>query len=334
MKKPIAIISTVLFAVILGIVVCKEFYYGNYHGEQIRVNIPEGASDVPLLLRQALGDSFGGKVARLWKLQSGDASVSHGSYLIKDGDNSLRVARKIAKGQQTPVRFTFNNTRTLNELAAKVSAVLEVDSATFINVADTFLTARGFTREEEAAAFIPDTYEFYWTVSPQRLVGKLYETREDFWTQDRKDKARNLGLTQTEVHTLASIVDGETNKDDEKGMIARLYLNRLKKEMPLQADPTVKFAMKKFDLRRITSENLKYSSPFNTYINKGLPPGPIAIVERNTLNQVLEAPAHDYLYMCAKSDFSGYHDFATTYERHRINAARYHRALDKRGIKN
>lgn len=334
MKKPITILSIILFVTIICIMTAKALFWGNYSGSQIRINIPEGTSDVPLLLRKNLGDSFGGKVARLWKLQNEDASVSHGSYLIENGDNSFRVARKIAKGYQTPVRFTFNNTRTISELAAKVSAALEVDSATFINVADTFLTARGFAREEEAAAFIPDTYELYWTVSPERLVDKLYETREIFWTQERKDKAKNLGLTPTEVHTLASIVEGETNKNDEKGMIARLYLNRLKKEIPLQADPTVKFALKKFDLRRITSENLKYSSPFNTYINKGLPPGPITIVERNTLDQVLEAPVHDYLYMCAKSDFSGYHDFATTYERHRINAARYHRALDKRGIKN
>lgn len=334
MKKHIAIISIILFVIVFGSIAVRQLYYGNYHGDDIRINIPEGTTDIPSLLCRTLGESFGGKVARLWKLQNGNTSVSHGSYLVKDGENSLCVSRRIAKGYQTPVRFTFNNIRTINELASKVAVNLEVDSATFINVADTFLTTKGFTHEEEAAAFIPDTYEFYWNITPSRLIGKLYETRENFWTQERLDKAKKLGLTPNEIHTLASIVEGETNKNDEKGAIARLYLNRIKKEMPLQADPTIKFAIKQFNLRRITSEHLKCNSPFNTYLNKELPPGPIAIVERRTLDQVLDAPEHNYIYMCAKSDFSGYHDFATTYDRHRINAAKYHRALNKHGIKN
>lgn len=334
MKKSFKIIFIIAILIATGLLAIKTLYIGNYSGEQVRVNIPDGCKDVPTVLRKSLGDVFGEKVARLWELHKGNPTVSHGSYLVKDGESALRVARKIARGQQTPVRLTFNNLRTIEDLASKISSVLEIDSATFINSADSILTVKGFSKDEMTAAFIPDTYEFYWTVSPEKLLGKLLDTRESFWNSERVNKAKNLGLTPNQVHILASIVEGETNKNDEKGKIARLYLNRIEKDMPLQADPTVKFALKKFDLRRITSQDLKYDSKYNTYIYKGLPPGPIAIAEKRTIEEVLNAPKHNYIYMCAKSDFSGYHDFAETYDKHRINAARYHRALNKRGIKN
>lgn len=318
---------------IVAIIGLKAYLYGTYSGQDIRVNIPAGATDVPAIIRQTLGDSFGSKVARLWSIQGGTASSSHGSYLVKDGENSFVVSRIISKGRQTPVKFTFNNIRTVEDLAAKASATFELDSVTFMQTVDSILAENGYEKEEQAAAFLPDTYEFYWTVTPEKLVDKLVEYRNSFWNDERTNKAHVLGLSATEIHTLASIVEGETNKNDEKGMVARLYLNRIEKGMPLQADPTVKFAIKKFDLKRISSQDLKFDSPFNTYKYKGLPPGPIRIPEKSTIDRVLDAPENDYLYMCAKSDFSGYHDFTSSYDRHRINAARYHRALDNRGIK-
>lgn len=333
MKKFIKIALLLACILVIGAFAVSSLYFGKYEGPDVRVNIPADTDDVPALLKEKLGYDFGSKVARLWAIQKGNVNTSHGSYLIAAGDNSINVSRRIAKGHQTPVRFTFNNVRTINELAAKVGETLEVDSARFLAVADTFLLGRGYNRDEQAAAFLPDTYEFYWSVQPEKLISKLYSATEAFWTSERKEKAATLGLTPVQVHILSSIVENETAKKDEMGKIARLYLNRINRDIPLQADPTVKFAMKKFDLRRITSEDLKYQSPYNTYLNNGLPPGPINIPEKQTIDYVLNAPQHDYIYMCAKSDFSGYHDFAATYDKHRINAARYHRALNKKGIK-
>lgn len=213
-----------------------------------------------------------------------------------------------------------------------MSHVLECDSVQFLAAADSILSASGLTKEEQASAFIPDTYQFYWTDSPARVVNKLFAERSSFWNDGRVAKAKALGLTPEQVHTLASIVEEETNKADEQGTVARLYLNRIKRGMPLQADPTVKFAVGDFSLKRIVGEHLKIDSPYNTYRNTGLPPGPIRIAERGTLQRVLDAPENNYIYMCAKSDFSGYHDFTADYNRHRINAARYHRALSARGL--
>lgn len=165
------------------------------------------------------------------------------------------------------------------------------------------------------------------------MIHTLAGYRSKFWNEERKAKAKALGLSPEEVHTIASIVEEETNKRDEQPKVARLYINRLEKGMELQSDPTLKFASGNFAARRITGPLLKTESPYNTYRNKGLPPGPIRIAEAATLDAVLSAPKHNYLYMCAKADFSGYHEFATDYARHRINAARYHRALDARGIR-
>ena len=179
---------------------------------------------------------------------------------------------------------------------------------------------------------MPDTYEFYWTATPVTLVNRLLDERDKYWDDSRRAKAAALGMTPAEVHTLASIVASESNKTDEWGKIARLYLNRISKNMPLQADPTVVFALGDFSIRRVTGTHLKVDSPYNTYTHRGLPPGPIRMVERAQLDAVLDAPAHDYLYMCAKPDFSGYHNFAKDYQRHRLNAALYYRALEARGL--
>lgn len=334
MKKIWIALGIVAAVVLAGGIAVKMLYIGTYEYEPARVNIPAGASDdsIGKIMTDALGKDFGSKVERVWKLRGGTAFGSHGSYLIEPGTSALRAGNNIAKGRQTPVRFTFNNVHTMGELAARVAAQMETDSAAFRAAADSILSAEGLTTAQQPAAFIPDTHEFYWTASAPYIVNRLFAERKKFWNEERRAKAEALGLTPEDVHTLASIVEGETNKADERGMVARLYLNRLQKDMPLQADPTVKFAVGDRTLRRITGKHLKVESPYNTYINRGLPPGPIAIPESATLEAVLTAPQHNYLYMCAKSDFSGYHDFAADYGRHRINAARYHRKLAERGI--
>ncbi len=307
-----------------------------YWGEPRWVYIPKHASSAQITdsLRGALGDGMATNVMRLWSLQGGDAKTAHGAYLIDHGANALTVSRCLKSGRQTPVKVSFNNVRTLEQLAEKVTVNLEASPQDFRNACRAVLPALGYETEEQyPAAFIPDTYEFYWTVDARELVNKLEGQTEKFWTDERRAQAEKLGLTPVGVAIIASIVEKESAKADERPKIARLYINRLQKGMRLQADPTVIFAIGDFSIRRLTGAHLKYQSPYNTYLVSGLPPGPIDVPERRTLLDVLEAPEHPYIYMCAKEDFSGYHNFASDYATHRANARRYQSALDRRGIK-
>ncbi len=336
MKKILLGLAIFLVLAACAVGMAAVYYlYGEYEGEVVRVEIPNGATaeDIENILKTSLGDDFGAKTARARIMNRGTLSAAHGSYLVKPGADSWSLGYAIARGNQTPVRLTFNNMRTIGDLAKRVAETLELDSASFHAAASEVLAAAGLTPEQYTSAFIPDTYEFYWTAKPASVVERLYGERQTFWNDERRAAAAALGLTPEDVHALASIVEGETAKRDERPKVARLYLNRLERKMPLQADPTVKFAVGDPTLRRITNKHLQTKSPYNTYLNPGLPPGPISIAEKGTLDAVLNAPKHNYLYMCAKSDFSGYHDFAQDYSRHRINAARYHLALSARGIR-
>lgn len=302
-----------------------------------RLYIPKGASkeSVRDSMVTSLGDEYGSLVYRLWAVASGDPSRSHGSYVVEPGASATSTANAVAKGCQTPVRVTLNNMRTLDDLFRKVAAKVEATPQELRDAADKVLAADSnyHKPQEFAAAFVPDTYEFYWTDSPERVIAKLVAYRDKFWTPERMSKAERLGLTPVEVATIASIVEEESNKEKELPMIARLYMNRVKKGMKLQADPTVKFAVGDFSLRRITGKHLQIDSPYNTYKNTGLPPGPIRIARKSTIDAVLNAPEHNYLYMCAKEDFSGYHNFAADYDTHVRNAQRYRAELNRRGIR-
>ena len=302
--------------------------------ESVRIYIPRGATDsaVSDTLAGRLGDGFGGRVAWLWRLQGGNPSVAEGSYVVDPGARAIDVSRRLLHGRQTPVRLTFNNIRTFGQLAARLASRMEFTEEEFDAACDSVLPAMGFDRPGYVAAFLPDTYEFYWNAPASAVVSRLADFRSRFWTDERRAQAASLGLTPVEVATVASIVEEETAKADERPMVARLYLNRIARRMPLQADPTVKFAVGDFSLRRITGKHLRVESPYNTYLNPGLPPGPIRIPERATLEAVLAAPAHGYIYMCAKEDFSGRHNFATDYATHLANARRYQAALDRRNI--
>ena len=198
---------------------------------------------------------------------------------------------------------------------------------------DAFCSKYGHDTATIMALFIPDTYEVYWNISLERLMEKMQKSNQRFWNANRKQKADALGLTPVEISTMASIIDEETANNGEKPMIAGMYYNRLKINMPLQADPTIKFAHKDFALRRIYNKLLTIDSPYNTYKNAGLPPGPIKIASLAGIDAVLNLVNHNYLYMCAKEDFSGTHNFAVTYQEHLRNAARYAKALNERGIK-
>lgn len=335
-SKKISLALIIVGCIIIAAMSFLKFYVlASYSGREVRVNIP-GESTVDAVrdsMESAFGSSYGAKVYHLWSLQGGTPAAAHGSYAVKAGESAVTIARKIAKGRQTPIRFTFNNIITFADLSRRAAAVMEFDSIQFSEAADSILHAQGFTPEEYTAAVFPDSYDFYWTASPGKVVNTLLDHRNKFWTPERRQRAAQLNLTPEQVHTLASIVESETNRVDERPSIARLYLNRLDKGMRLQADPTVKFAVGDFGLRRLYEKHVFIDSPYNTYRNFGLPPGPIRIAAASTIDQVLNAPEHDYLFMCAKPDFSGYHNFSRTYDQHRLQAAKYHKALNDRGLR-
>lgn len=260
--------------------------------------------------------------------------IRSGRYEITPQNGAFTVLRKIKNGLQAPVNLTIPSVRTLDRLADEVSARMMFSKAEFMDAVTDEATCRkyGYTKESIISMFVPNTYSLYWNTSVDKFLDKMQQENRKFWTFERKNKAKAMGLSPVEVVTMASIVDEETANNAEKPMIAGMYYNRLKSGMPLQADPTVKFALKKFELKRIYNNMLSYDSPYNTYRYKGLPPGPIRIPTVEGIDAVLNYVHHDYLYMCAKEDFSGTHNFARTYEEHKENARKYTKALNERGI--
>ena len=275
--------------------------------------------------------TYGKRVATLLSLMGANVEKREGAFRITQGMSPFTAARFIKNGAQSGVRFTFNNVRTLDEWTDRWGETF-MDGPDGMRKAlrDSAVCAKyGKTPQTIACLLMPDTYEFYWNISPEKMLDRMFDYYNDFWTSERKAKAERLGLTPDEVATVASIVEEETVKADERGKVARLYLNRYQQGMRLQADPTVKFAIGDFSIKRITVPMTQINSPYNTYRVNGLPPGPIRLPEKSTIDAVL----HDYLYMCARPDFSGYHDFTRDYASHLDNAHRYQAALNSRGIK-
>lgn len=258
-----------------------------------------------------------------------------GRYAIQPSASTFTIMRKLRNGQQEAVMLTIPESRTMEKLAGVLSRKLMLDSVEIAAalIDDAYCRQWGYDTCTIAALFVPNTYEVYWNVTLDHFMERMVKEHDAFWNGERKTKAEAAGLSPDEVATLASIIDEETANNDEKPMIAGMYLNRLHKDMPLQADPTVKFALKNFALKRIYHDMLFYDSPFNTYRNTGLPPGPIKIASIKGIDAVLNYVKHDFLYMCAKEDFSGTHNFAVSYSEHLRNAARYAKALNDRGIK-
>jgi UPF0755 protein len=257
--------------------------------------------------------------------------IKPGRYHFNPGMSTNTAVNILRAGLQEPVQLVFNNIRTPEQLAGVVSRYLEADSLSVLGLfTPAVAESYGFTMETFPAMFIPNTYEFYWTTSAEEFGDRMKREHEAFWNAERQEKARNLNMTPAEVATLAAIVQEESNKQSEKPRIAGVYINRLRKGMPLQADPTVKFAAGDITLRRILNRHLEIDSPYNTYLNAGLPPGPITFPEIQSIDAVLNYERHNFYYFCAREDFSGYHNFARTNAEHERNAARYHAALDLR----
>lgn len=262
-------------------------------------------------------------------------NIRTGRYAIRPGEGALKVFRHMKNGLQTPISLTVPEVRTMDRLAGALARKMMLDSAEVADaLADSAFCAKyGYDTTTVVALFVPNTYDIYWNVSLEHFMERMKREHDAFWNLQRQEKAKAMGLTPMQVATLASIIDEETANNAEKPMIAGMYYNRLKANMPLQADPTIKFAWKNFALKRIYNNLLHINSPYNTYTNEGLPPGPIKIASVAGIDAVLNHVDHDYLYMCAKEDFSGTHNFARTYQEHLKNAAKYSKALNDRGIK-
>lgn len=260
--------------------------------------------------------------------------IKTGRYEILPDMNVIQVVNLLKGGHQAAVNLKFNNIRTKNDLAQRISQQLMIsEDEILIALNDSVICANlGFTTETIATMFIPNTYQVYWDASLSTLLNRMKTEFSKFWNEERLNKAGKQGLTATQVSILASIVEEECYFRDEYPMVAGLYLNRLKRGQLLQADPTVKFAVGDFTLKRILFKHLEVESPYNTYRNIGLPPGPIRIPSISGIDAVLSPKQHNYLYMCAKEDFSGRHNFAVTHGEHQRNAAKYRNALNSRGI--
>ncbi len=262
-------------------------------------------------------------------------NIHTGRYEVKPGDGTFKVFRAMKNGMQSPLMLTIQSVYTPEIMAGRLSKKLMADSTEIVAALKNPDVCRKFGHDTATimCMFVPNTYEVFWNVSVDDFLKRMDKEYGTFWNDTRKGKAAALKLSQDEVSTLASIVDAETSNNAEKPMIAGLYYNRLNTGMPLQADPTVKFATKDFAARRIYHNMLTTDSPYNTYKYEGLPPGPIRNPTVAGIDAVLNMVHHDYLYMCAKEDFSGTHRFAATYSEHKDNAARYSAALNARGIK-
>ncbi len=260
--------------------------------------------------------------------------IKPGHYILSNNMTNDELIKLLRSGNQEPVKVIFNNVRDIYQLAGKVSKQIETDSSSIIseltNSAE--LDIMGLTPENVSVIFIPDTYEFYWNTSAKGFVKRMYEEYSRFWNANRTEQAEKLGMTIPEVVTLASIVEKETNKSDEKPMIAGVYINRLEKGWRLQADPTLIYALNDYNIKRVLNIHKEFDSPFNTYKNGGLPPWPICIPSISSIDAVLNNQNDGYLYFFAKDDLSGYHVFARTNNQHSKNARKYQKALDKMKI--
>lgn len=272
----------------------------------------------------------------LAKLMKYDERVKPGRYQLRRNMSNLEAIQLLRSGEQAPLNVTFNNVRLKHELAERLCENLQADADAFEALLNDSATVAqyGFTTENVLSMFLPNTYQLFWTTTEEDLLARMHREYEKFWTTERLQKADSLNMTPTEVSILASIVESETNKPDEAPKVAGLYLNRLSRNIALEADPTLVFAAQDFTIKRVLNKHKEIDSPYNTYKYPGLPPGPIRVPSPRSVNAVLDHQDHNYIFMCAKEDFSGYHNFATNLRAHNNNARRYQRALSQAGIYN
>lgn len=336
--KTFLLISSVV-ALLAFVYVYIQFLSNNTQKieKELYVKIPTGATyeDVKKIIAPYVKNmSAFETIAQLRKY---DQHVKSGRFLLKSGMGAF--AQVTSMRQNVPVNLAFNNQERLENLCLRISSQIEPDTTKLLKVFrdSVFLKENGFTKENLLGMFVPNSYEFYWNISAEKFRDKMLEGYKKFWTKERLAKAEALQMTPIEVITLASIVHKETVKKDERPVVARVYLNRIEQGMPLQADPTVIYALKlrdnNFDqvIKRVLLNDLKIASPFNTYVNLGLPPGPIAMPDIDAIDAVLNPDSNDYIYFCASTERFGYHEFASTFAQHNQNRAKYVEWINNQG---
>lgn len=337
-RKGWLITAAIVLIVGIAAVVCfKKYAVDSFTDHAFYLYIRPTTTYQELLdtLREKVDKNTYLRFRRMSRLDDYERKMHPGAYKLEPTMSAVDVYKILSRGLQTPVRFSFNNIRTQQQFAKRVADQLMMDSAqVMLQFADTaFIKEAGFTTENFEAMLLPDSYEFYWTITPEDLFKRMKKEYDRFWSDERREKAAAMGFSPMDISIVASIAEEETNDRAERGVVGRLYLNRLQIKMPLQADPTIKFALQDFSLRRILNQHLQVESPYNTYKYAGLPPGPIRIPTKQTIDAILNSDPHTYIYMCAKEDFSGRHNFATSFSQHQLNAARYRKALNERNIR-
>lgn len=339
-KKHIYVATTAAVAVaaIVGLTTC----FGSVNNEETFHLYLDGDDNIDSLHQKV--EAFGKPNELAFKISSAvfglNDKIRPGHYLVAPGTRVIKLLHRVRNHNEDPVQLVVPSVRTMEEMAEKLSAQLMPSASSILaslNNTDK-QDSLGYTKETLPCMFIPNTYEVYWDITPDQLINRMQKENEAFWNEQRLSKLSEVSeyageeMTKEKVITLASIVDSETANNAEKPTIAALYMNRMRIGMPLQSDPTVKFALQDFSLRRIMHKHLDVDSPYNTYRNQGLPPGPICVPSIAGIDAVLNHSTNDYIYMCAKEDFSGTHNFAVSYAEHQANAARYARALNERNI--
>lgn len=335
----ISIPVVLLTGSLIGYVFYRQVFAPNISikDQEVYLLIPTGSAFEEVVSRLQKDGCLQDRESFVWvaRQMNYDRRVKPGRYRIRRGMSNRQLVSLLRSGQQSPVKLTFNNIRTASELAGIIGRKLEADSTELAELFgnEKFLAGYGFTRETGLCIIIPNTYEFYWNTSAQQFFLRMSREHRKFWTENRREKARQAGLNPEEAVILASIVEKESQMADERATIAGVYMNRLRDDWKLEADPTLVFASGDFTIRRVLNEHKKIDSPYNTYLHKGLPPGPICIPSISSVDAVLNYEKHNYYYFCARDDFSGYHSFAKTYSDHLLNARRFQKELNRRGIR-
>jgi UPF0755 protein len=331
----LSIIATVLFWRAYTYVFSENVFFKNNESAYLFA-IPTGSNVSGIAAKLAaetkIQDTSG--FVLLSKLVKLNSHIHPGLYELKKGMSNKDIVLLFRSGKRKPVDLTIKFERYSQDIPRMVAPKLEANYEEMLSLLEdeNFLDSLGFTKQTAICLFIPDTYEFNWNTSAKNFIARMNKEYKKFWTEERLQKAKDLGLTPQQVMTVASIINQESNKNDEKSRIAGVYLNRLEQNMPLQADPTVKYAVGDFTIKRVRKGHLLKNSPYNTYMYPGLPPGPICTPSKVDIDAVLNREKHNYIFFCAKPDFSGYHRFAETYEQHLQYAHEYSKWLDSENI--
>ena len=338
MKKVLKSLLWVAIVAVCGLTLLYSAFYGKAVDAErvIYINQTTQYSEIVEQLRPALRSKLHQQAFDFYaKRLNLEKRFKTGRYVFREGESVIRLVRRLVLGEQTAVKLVIGEARTLPQLAGKLANQIEADSATLLYAMRNKQIRKelGFVKDSTIAMFVPNTYEVYWDITPEKLLHRIKREYDRFWSAERTAKLERCKLSKYEVMTLASIVYEETKIPAEMRMIAGVYINRLRGKIALGACPTIKYAMGDFELQRILHKHLTYRSPFNTYINRGLPPAPICVPNIEAIDAVLDYAEHKYLYFCARPELDGRHNFARTLKEHNANAQKYAKAIERLKIK-